>query len=170
MRWLGKRRICFSAYAQPAIKFWQFFYGHPTESESTMKRFYRWLSQRRNVPEINFTGPVQSSYCIQQASLSSELGIYELLTASIQSFLARSNCIWVTSYMPIAMLKASRIQASYNAHLALHQSFLSSFQCTVSPSQLIVDSHSSLRSLPFPVNHSQLSSPHLSYLQTLIIV
>jgi hypothetical protein len=59
LRWLDKRRNHFSAYAQPAIKFWQFFHGHPTKrsasaeqisslSESTLKRFHSYLSQRGN--------------------------------------------------------------------------------------------------------------------------
>jgi hypothetical protein len=57
-------------------------------------------------PETNYAGSAQSSYCIQPASMSYELGIYELLTVSIHSFLARSHYIWATSYLQIAFLSS----------------------------------------------------------------
>jgi hypothetical protein len=86
-------------------------------TELSRKRFYRWMSQHGNgfiadwangemtpriiskkityntiehCPETNFTGPTQIFFLHPTSRLSSEFVIYEFLTASIHSFLARS--------------------------------------------------------------------------------
>ncbi len=64
-----------------------------------------WVN-RETFQKLTFQGRTQSSYCIQPANLSSELGIYELLTASIQSFIACNDNIWATLWVQISILSS----------------------------------------------------------------
>ncbi len=82
-------------------------------TESTRKWFYHWLSQCRNDFFVdwvfqNYLCRTGSEILLHPATqfLSLELGIYELLTASIQAFLARSYFILASSSMQIAILSS----------------------------------------------------------------